>query len=90
MTYRRVIARLGVGEEVPAGAVEYSLPVAGVSVIDVITDESFSTTGTILFDSTEVTPAVKDEDGNITTPRVIAQSLSEDFIHQFSGWENNT
>jgi len=87
---KRLIYEPAVNEVIPNGraTVSYLQPVMDVVVIDVIVDDSFTTDGTVFYDSTIITPAVYDENGELVTPPVIAQELSEDFIHHFGGWGN--
>lgn len=40
---KRIIYEPAIGETIPDSAVTYVLPVAGVTVIDVIVDDAFST-----------------------------------------------
>jgi hypothetical protein len=86
---KRIIYEPAVDEEIPNGnaTVTYILPVAGVSVMDVIVEDSFTTAGTIYYDSTVAASAVFDDEGNEISPEVIAQELAEPFIHHFAGWE---
>lgn len=87
---KRIIYEPGIGEDIPDGkaTITYELPVAAVTVYDLIVDDDFTTTGTIHYDSTVVAPAVyNDETGELVTPKVIAQELAEPFIHHFAGWE---
>ena len=48
---KRIIYEPAIGETIPDSAVTYVLPVAGVTVIDVIVDEAFSTAGTVYYES---------------------------------------
>lgn len=47
---KRIIYKPTIDEVVPNGAMFYTLPVNG-AVIDVIVDDNFVTTGTVLYDS---------------------------------------
>lgn len=48
---KRIIYEPAIGEATPYMAVTYVLPVAGISVVDAIVDEGFTTLGTIKYDS---------------------------------------
>ena len=47
---KRLIYTPILGEEIPSGAMQYTLPVSGF-VIDVIVPDDFETKGSILYDS---------------------------------------
>lgn len=48
---KRIIYEPAIGEVIPDSAVTYILPIAGVTVIDAIVSDTFSTTGTVYYDS---------------------------------------
>ena len=48
---KRIIYEPAIGEIVPDTSVPYILPIAGVTVIDSIVDDAFSTAGTVYYDS---------------------------------------
>ena len=86
---KRMIYEPADGEEIPdaKATITYVLPVASVTVYDCIVDDSFTTSGTVYYDSTIIAPEVFDANGDLVSDKVIAQELSETPIHHFSGWE---
>ena len=48
---KRIIYEPAIGETVPSTAVTYTLPVSGMVVVDVLVDDSFTTAGTVRYDS---------------------------------------
>jgi hypothetical protein len=86
---KRMIYEPAEGEEIPdaKATITYVLPVASVTVYDCIVDDSFTTSGTVYYDSTIVTPEVFDANGDLVAAKVIAKELSETPIHHFAGWE---
>ena len=89
---KRIIYEPAVDEDIPNGkaTVMHVWTISGipVDVIDVIVDASFTTAGTLYYDSTIITPAVYDEDGILVSPAIHAVEATEPFIHHFAEWEN--
>ena len=48
---KRIIYEPAIGETVPSTAVTYTLTVSGMVVVDAIVDDSFTTSGTVRYDS---------------------------------------
>ena len=48
---KRIIYEPAIGETVPSTAATYTLPVSSMVVVDVIVDDSFTTSGTVRYDS---------------------------------------
>ena len=48
---KRIIYEPAVGEEIPDGAVFYELSESGQPVLDALVDDSFTTSGTVRYDS---------------------------------------
>ena len=48
---KRIIYEPAVGEAIPSTAITYTLPVSGIVVVDVLVDDSFTTAGTVRYDS---------------------------------------
>ena len=48
---KRIIYEPAVGETIPSTAITYTLPVSGMVVVDVLVGDSFTTAGTVRYDS---------------------------------------
>ena len=48
---KRIIYEPAIGETAPSTAATYTLPVSSMVVVDVIVDDSFTTAGTVRYDS---------------------------------------